>query len=550
MSGTELFNPGGGDTLPVLDSKSVVKDVADPTKQMRIDVGTVTTGNIRVLTMPDSDVDLGAIASFPVIDTTSIVKGSVDPTKAIRFEVDGLTTATVRTLTVPDKDFTIGDVSGPGSSTDNTIPRFHLSSGGIIQGSGIVVDDSDNITGAGTINGVDIESHASRHATGGGDAITAADIDAEPEFSKNTAFNKDFGSGSGTVCEGDDSRLSDARTPTSHNTSHQSGGGDAIQLDNLAAPDDNTDLDFSTSLHGLVPKGTNVGDFLKDDGSWGTPAGAGDVVGPGSSTDHAVARFNLATGKLLQNSVMIVTDAGAVTGVASINGVVVETHAARHKSGGSDTIKLDELAAPTDVTTLNASSSAHGLLPKLSNNVAQFLNGQGGFTVPVGSGDVTGPGSSTDNAVALFNSTSGKIIKNSTLIFNSGAVTGVTSLVASGVITALTFKGGFNVQNVSSTGTESAAAIDGGVIQTTTAITRTLPAVVIGKFITYITADANIISIKANGSDRIILDGVALDDGDKITSSGVINESITLYGESADGWRTYGKNGTWVDGGA
>lgn len=34
----------------------------------------------------------------------------------------------------------------------------------------------------------------------------------EPAFTKNTAFNKDFGAIAGTVCEGDDSRLSDNRT--------------------------------------------------------------------------------------------------------------------------------------------------------------------------------------------------------------------------------------------------------------------------------------------------------------------------------------------------
>ena len=39
----------------------------------------------------------------------------------------------------------------------------------------------------------------------------------EPVFSKNTGFNKNFGSTTGTVCEGTDSRLSDARTPVSHN---------------------------------------------------------------------------------------------------------------------------------------------------------------------------------------------------------------------------------------------------------------------------------------------------------------------------------------------
>ena len=39
----------------------------------------------------------------------------------------------------------------------------------------------------------------------------------EPVFSKNTGFNKNFGSTAGTVCEGNDSRLSDARTPVTHN---------------------------------------------------------------------------------------------------------------------------------------------------------------------------------------------------------------------------------------------------------------------------------------------------------------------------------------------
>ena len=39
-----------------------------------------------------------------------------------------------------------------------------------------------------------------------------------------------------------------------HNTTHQAGGGDAIKLDDLSAPDDNTDLNTSTGAHGLMPK--------------------------------------------------------------------------------------------------------------------------------------------------------------------------------------------------------------------------------------------------------------------------------------------------------
>lgn len=36
----------------------------------------------------------------------------------------------------------------------------------------------------------------------------------EPSFSKNSAFNKNFGTSAGNVCQGNDSRLSDQRTPT------------------------------------------------------------------------------------------------------------------------------------------------------------------------------------------------------------------------------------------------------------------------------------------------------------------------------------------------
>ena len=43
--------------------------------------------------------------------------------------------------------------------------------------------------------------------------------------------------------------------------------------------------------------------------------GTGDVVGPATSTDHALARFDLTTGELLQDSVGILTDAGVLTGV-------------------------------------------------------------------------------------------------------------------------------------------------------------------------------------------------------------------------------------------
>ena len=49
-----------------------------------------------------------------------------------------------------------------------------------------------------------------------------------------------------------------------------------------------------------------------------TGGGTGDVVGPSSSTDNAVARFDSTTGKLLQNSVVTISDTGDIAGVDSI----------------------------------------------------------------------------------------------------------------------------------------------------------------------------------------------------------------------------------------
>ena len=44
----------------------------------------------------------------------------------------------------------------------------------------------------------------------------------------------------------------------------------------------------------------------------------GDVVGPASATDNALARFDLTTGKLIQNSVGILSDTGALSGITDI----------------------------------------------------------------------------------------------------------------------------------------------------------------------------------------------------------------------------------------
>jgi hypothetical protein len=84
-----------------------------------------------------------------------------------------------------------------------------------------------------------------------------------------------------------------------HAIRHQLGGLDAIKLDDLAAPDDNTDLDASTSKHGLFPKFPNTKQALVGDKTWATRTWpASFVFGDGStvilSQEMGIGPFPLA----------------------------------------------------------------------------------------------------------------------------------------------------------------------------------------------------------------------------------------------------------------
>ena len=73
-----------------------------------------------------------------------------------------------------------------------------------------------NTDTAQSITGCSVKERKIRSATSEIGSLTPEEIGAEPYIIKKTAFNKDFGTLAGTVCEGDDPRLSDTRTPSAH----------------------------------------------------------------------------------------------------------------------------------------------------------------------------------------------------------------------------------------------------------------------------------------------------------------------------------------------
>ena len=84
----------------------------------------------------------------------------------------------------------------------------------------------------------------------------------EPEFSKNTAFNKNFGTTVGTVTQGNDARLSDDRTPLSHGNEKHS--ATFITADDIPAIPTNSDFDLA-DLGDVVNTAKAEGKILKVD---------------------------------------------------------------------------------------------------------------------------------------------------------------------------------------------------------------------------------------------------------------------------------------------
>lgn len=84
---------------------------------------------------------------------------------------------------------------------------------------------------------------------------------------------------------------------------------------------------------------------------------------------------DLAAGAALADADLFEIEQGGLSKKSTIGAIVTRNKAA---------IKLDELAAPTDVVTLNSAVGQHGLLKKLSGVATQYMGGDGNWSVPAG----------------------------------------------------------------------------------------------------------------------------------------------------------------------
>lgn len=107
--------------------------------------------------------------------------------------------------------------------------------------------------------------HKATHQTGGSDAITPADIGAAAKtiqikpgtgltgggtLEADRTLTVSYGTAAGTACQGNDARLSNARTPTAHKATHKTGGTDALTPADIGAVPTTVQVIAGTGLSG------------------------------------------------------------------------------------------------------------------------------------------------------------------------------------------------------------------------------------------------------------------------------------------------------------
>lgn len=156
----------------------------------------------------------------------------------------------------------------------------------------------------------------------------------------------------------------------------------------------------------VVSDGTNY--FSMRGKATGGVGGVGDVVGPGSSTDNAVARFDSTTGKIIQNSNLTVPDDAASTEIGYIN--------------------IPQNSQSADYAAVIADRGKHLFHPVGDNNPRTF-------TIPANA-SVAFPVGTAITFVNKINVLS-IAITSDTLTWAEDSTTGTRALAANGIATAL-----------------------------------------------------------------------------------------------------------------
>jgi hypothetical protein len=223
---------------------------------------------------------------------------------------------------------------------------------------------------------------------------------------------------------------------------------------NNTAPDQVVSLTGAgtTSISGTYPNFTITSNDSK----------VGDVVGPASATDNAIARYDSTTGKLIQNSLVIVDDTGSVTGVNALTAqsLTVNNNATL---GSSNTDSIDvrgRISSDLEPETNNAKD--------IGTNGRNWRDGFFGRTLHTVNLELTGT-TSFDGSQG----TSGQVLTSAgtgnTPTWTTPTVGTVTSVGGTGTVNGITLSG-----TVTSSGNLTLGGTLSGV-SLTTQVSGTLP---------------------------------------------------------------------------
>ena len=151
-------------------------------------------------------------------------------------------------------------------------------------------------------------------------------------------------------------------------------------------------------------RSTNASFIYTSAGNWAgiTDAASGNVDGPVSATDNALARFDGTTGKLIQNSAAVLTDGGALSGIRA-------TLLAGTATAGTAPLKL---TSGVDLTAPEAGAIEYDGAHITYTNTAVARK-----TL------ATGPAVSTDLALAKYTGILGEIQNSGTTLSAANVMT-------------------------------------------------------------------------------------------------------------------------------
>jgi hypothetical protein len=168
-----------------------------------------------------------------------------------------------------------------------------------------------------------------------------------------------------------------------------------------------TSVNVTTPVSKPTVSVTQEGDVTVEINYGGGSGGSGDVVGPASSTDNAIVRFDGTTGKLIQDSGITIADgasgtlSGTNSGDVTLDSTVTDILTITGQSISADDQGSDKLVfwdeSQNKLTSLTVGSG---------------LSITGTTIAATGSGDVVGPASAADNALVRFDGTTGKLVQN------------------------------------------------------------------------------------------------------------------------------------------